>query len=73
MSQLNFPASLIFTPQAVVVGLNQALKVMTGKELSLFVPNTRLMPGKPLLLDPPHVADRPLLRVVRLSVSYLEF
>ena len=42
--------------------LSSALIVGHGHGLEPYVPNTRLVPGGPLVLDPPHLEDRPFIK-----------
>lgn len=44
--------------------LSSALTVGHGHGLETYIPNTRLIPGGPLVLDPPDIQDRPFIKEV---------
>ena len=44
--------------------LSSALTVGHGHGLEPYMPNTRLVPGGPLVLDPPDIQDRPFIKEV---------
>ena len=50
--------------------LCHAVKTMTGKDFDHFFPKVRLVPGQPLVLDPPSFHGRPMFRAVANTEIY---
>jgi hypothetical protein len=50
--------------EAIIKAVNSSMKAISTHDLGYFVPATKLVLGQPLVLDPPSVRERPLIKFV---------